>query len=355
MIPLILGGYGQVALENLALREQLAIFQRSVRRPKIRPTDRLFWVCLRKVWKEWKSALVIVRPETVLDWQRKRFRRYWSRLSQHKNPGRPRTHADIRKLVKTMAEANVGWGAPRIHGELLKLGIEVSERTVSRLMPKRSTAPSQTWRAFLDNHVRDLVSIDFFTVPTARLRVLFVFIVLSHERRRVIHFNITEHPTAAWTAQQIVEAFPEDQTPRYLVRDRDGTYGEYFQHRVQGMGIREVRTAPRSPWQNPYAERVIGSIRRERLSHMIVLHDKHLRRILKGYFRYYHESRTHLSLDKDAPEAREIQANKLERNESFRSGRWADFIIATNAGWLSHYMSGGRFVPDNPALLQSSS
>ena len=168
MIPMILGGYGQVALENLALREQLAIFQRSVPRPKIRPTDRLFWVCLRKVWKEWKSALVIVRPETVLDWQRRRFRRYWSQLSQHTNPGRPRTNADIRKLVTTMAEANVGWGAPRIHGELLKLGIRVSERTVSRLMPKRSTTPSQTWRTFLDNHVRDLVSIDFFTVPTGR-------------------------------------------------------------------------------------------------------------------------------------------------------------------------------------------
>src|SRR5437773_10578713 len=172
IIPLILGGYEQVALENIALREQLTIFQRSVRRPKIRPTDRLFWVCLRKVWKEWKSALVIVRPETVLDWQRRRFRRYWSQLSQHKNPGRPGTNAHIRKLVKMMAEANVGWGAPRIHGELLKLGIEVSERTVSRLMPKRSTAPSQTWRTFLENHVRDLVSIDFFTVPTARLRVL---------------------------------------------------------------------------------------------------------------------------------------------------------------------------------------
>jgi len=198
-----------------------------------------FWVCLRKVWKEWKSALVIVRPATVLDWQRRRFRRYWSQLSRHTNPGRPRTNADIRKLVKTMAEANVGWGAPRIHGELLKLGIEVSERTVSRLMPKRSTTPSQTWRTFLDNHVRDLVSIDFFTVPTARLHVLFVFIVLSHERRRVVHFNVTEHPTAAWTAQQIVEAFPEDQAPRYLIRDRDGIYGEYFQHRVQGMGIRK--------------------------------------------------------------------------------------------------------------------
>jgi len=313
MILLILGGHEQVALENLALREQLTIFQRSVRPPRIRPTDRLFWVCLRKVWKEWKSALVIVRPETVLDWQRRRFRRYWSQLSQHKNPGRHRTTTDIRKLVKTMAEANVGWGAPRIHGELLKLGIEVSERTVSRLIPKRSTAPSQTWRTFLDNHVRDLVSIDFFTVPTARLRVLFVFIVLSHERRRLIHFNITEHPTAAWTAQQIVEAFPEDQAPRYLVRDRDGIYGEYFQNRVQGMGIREVRTAPRSPWQNPYAERLIGSIRRECLNHVIVINDKHLRRILKGYFRYYLNSRTHLSLEKDAPEPRKIQAPELGR------------------------------------------
>ena len=225
MILLILGGYEQVALENLALREQLGIFQRSVPHPKIRPMDRLFWVCLRKVWKEWKSALVIVRPETVLDWQRRRFRRFWSQLSRHTNPGRPRTNADIRKLVKTMAEANVGWGAPRIHGELLKLGIDVSERTVSRLMPKRSTTPSQTWRTFLDNHVRDLVSIDFFTVPTARLHVLFVFIVLSHERRRVVHFNVTEHPTAAWAAQQIVEAFPEDQAARYLIRDRDGIMG----------------------------------------------------------------------------------------------------------------------------------
>jgi putative transposase len=312
-ISLIFGGHEQVALENLALREQLGIFQRSVRHPKIRQRDRLFWVCLHKVWKEWRSELVIVRPETVLDWQRKRFKRYWCQLSQHKNPGRPRRGSDIRKLVKAMAEANLSWGAPRIHGELLKLGIEISERTVSRLMPQRHTAPSQTWRTFLDNHVRDLVSVDFFTVPTARLHVLFVFIVLSHERRRVIHFNITEHPTAAWTAQQIIEAFPEDQASRYLLRDRDGVYGEYFQKRAQGMGIEEVRTAAQSPWQNPYAERVIGSIRRECLNHIIVLSEQHLRRILKSYFHYYHESRTHLSLSKDAPESRAIQANKLER------------------------------------------
>jgi putative transposase len=309
----VLAGSEQVALENLALRQQMAIFQRTVRRPRIRSMDRLFWICLRRVWKDWKSALMIVRPETVVDWHRKRFKHYWSQLSRHKSPGRPRTDGDIRKLVKTMAEANLGWGAPRIHGELLKLGIEVSERTVSRLMPQQHRAPSQTWRSFLDNHVRDLVSIDFFTVPTVRLRVLFVFIVLSHERRRVIHFNITEHPTSAWTAQQIIEAFPEDRAPRYLLRDRDGIYGEYFQRRVQGIGIDEVRTAAQSPWQNPYAERVIGSIRRECLNHMIVLSEQHLRRILKSYFRYYHGSRTHLALSKDAPESRAIQANKSER------------------------------------------
>jgi putative transposase len=308
---LMLAGYEQVGLENLALRQQLAVFQRTVGRPKVRQMDRLFWVCLRKVWKEWKSALVFVRPKTVLSWQRRRFKRYWSQLSQHKNPGRPRTSADIRKLVKTMAEANVGWGAPRIHGELLKLGIQVSERTVSRLMPQRSTEPSQTWRTFLDNHVRDLVSIDLFTVPTARLRVLFVFIVLSHERRRVIHFNVTEHPTAEWTAQQIVEAFPEDLAPRYLIRDRDGIYGHVFTARVEGMGIRQVRTAARSPWQNCYVERVIGSIRRECLNHVIVINDWHLRRVLKSYFRYYHESRTHLALEKDTPDSRKVHPREM--------------------------------------------
>ena len=184
VIFLVLAGHEQVGLENLALRQQLEIYKRTVPRPKVRPMDRLFWVCLRRVWKDWKSALVIVRPETVLAWHRKRFKRYWTEISRHKNPGRPRTDADIRKLVKTMAAGNLGWGAPRIHGELLKLGIKVSERTISRLMPKGFTAPSQTWRTFLNNHVRDLVSIDFFTVPTARLRVLFVFIILSHQRRR---------------------------------------------------------------------------------------------------------------------------------------------------------------------------
>jgi putative transposase len=205
-----------------------------------------------------------------------------------------------------MAKANPLWGAPRIHGELLKLGIQVAERTVSRLMPRRRPQPSQTWRTFLDNHVRDLVSIDLFTVPTARLRVLFVLVVLAHHRRRVVHFNVTEHPTAVWTAQQIVAAFPDDSAPAYLLRDRDQVYGQHFRHRVKGLQIEEVLTAPHSPWQNPFAERLIGSIRRECLNHVLVLGERHLRRILTRYLAYYHHARTHLALDKDTPHPRPI-------------------------------------------------
>jgi transposase InsO family protein len=193
-----------------------------------------------------------------------------------------------------MATANPLCGAPRIHGELLRLGIESPERTISRLMSKRRTPPSQTWRTFLANHVRDLVSLDFFTVPTARLRVRFVLVVLSHHRRRVVHFNVTEHPTAARTAQQIMDAFPEDSAPSYLLRDRDSVYGHVFRQRVKGIGIDEVLTAPQSPWQNPFAERLIGSIRRECLNHVLVLGELHLRRTLTRYFAYYHEARTHL-------------------------------------------------------------
>ncbi|MGH7335838.1 MAG: integrase core domain-containing protein, partial [Candidatus Rokuibacteriota bacterium] len=195
-------------------------------------------------------------------------------------------------LVRQMAAANPLWGAPRIHGELLKLGIEVAERTVSRLISKRRTPPSQTWRTFLTNHVRDLVSVDFFTVPTAGLRVLFVVVVLAHHRRRVLHFNSTEHPTAAWTAQQIINAFPDDTAPAYLRGDRDTIYGDEFRQRVNGMQIQEVLTAARSPWQNPFAERLIGSIRRDCLDHVIVMSERHLRCILTRYFRYDHHTRT---------------------------------------------------------------
>ena len=307
LLPFLCGGHRQLALENLALRQQLAVYKRTTTRPKLRRTDRLFWVWLARVWAGWRQPLLIVTPDTVLRWQRRRFREHWTKLSGRPTVGRPPVNAELKALVGKMAAANPLWGAPRIHGELLKLGIHVAERTVSRLVPKRRMPPSQTWRTFLTNHVRDLVSLDFFTVPTARLRVLFVLVVLAHHRRRVVHFNVTEHPTAHWTAQQIVDAFPDNTAPSYLLRDRDQVYGHAFRQRVKGMGIGEVLSAPSCPWQNPFAERLIGSIRRECLDHVFVLGERHLRHILTRYFAYYHQARTHLTLDKDAPDLRPIQ------------------------------------------------
>src|SRR5467141_2562604 len=275
LFPFLCGGHRQLALENLALRQQLAVYKRTANRPKLRRSDRLFWVWLSKAWTGWRTAVIMVTPDTVLRWQRRRFRAHWRRLSGRSATGRPPVDAQIIALVTRMAAANPLWGAPRIHGELLKLGIDVAERTISRLIRRRPPPPAQTWRTFLTNHVRDLVSIDFFTVPTTGLRVLFVFVVLAHDRRRVLHFNVTEHPTAAWTAQQIVDAFPDDSAPSYLLRDRDAVYGHVFRQRVKGMGVGEVLTAPHSPWQNPFAERLIGSIRRECLDHVLVLGERH--------------------------------------------------------------------------------
>src|SRR6266704_5573423 len=209
LLPFLCGGHRQLALENLALRHQLAVYKRTVTWPKLHATDRLFWAWLARIWAGWRQPLVIVTPDTVLRWQRRRFREYWTKLSGRPTGGRPPVNAVIKALVARMAAANPLWGAPRIHGELLKLGLDVAERTVSRLVPKRRLPPSQTWRTYLANHVRDLVSIDFFVVPSARLRVLFVLVVLAHYRRRVLHFNVTKHPTAAWTTQQLVDAFPE--------------------------------------------------------------------------------------------------------------------------------------------------
>src|SRR6267143_1627195 len=307
-LGLICRGHRAVALENVALRQQLAVFRRTVRRPQLRTRDRLFWVLLAQVWPEWRTALIVVQPDTVLRWHRQWLRRRWTQRSTHARPGRPGTAAAIRTLVDKMGAANPLWGAPRIHGELLKLGIAVSERTVSRLLRRHRRPPSQTWRTFLTNHVATLVSMDFFTVLTLTGRVLFVLVVLAHQRRRIIHVNITEHPTAAWTAQQIVDAFPDDTAPRWLLRDRDAIYGDVFRHRVAGMAIREVISSPSSPWQNPYAERLIGSIRRECLDHVIVCGERHLRRTLIHYAAYYHGARTHLSLDKDSPAPRRVQA-----------------------------------------------
>ncbi len=209
-------------IENLALRHQLAVLRRTRRRPRMRPSDRIFWSWLSRVWSGWRDALVIVQPETVIAWRRRRFREYWTRLTRSGKPGRPAVPREIRDLIRKMSAANPLWGAPRIVGELGKIGIDLPRSTVARYMIRRRRPPSVTWRAFLKNHIKDIVATDFFVVPTVRNQVLFVFLVFAHERRRVLHFNVTTDPTADWTAQQIVEAFPWTDPPKHLLRDRDG-------------------------------------------------------------------------------------------------------------------------------------
>jgi hypothetical protein len=271
--------------------------------------DRLFWLGLSLLWNRWRTILLCVRADTVVRWQRERFRRFWARLSrvkQRRRRGRPATAVEIRRLIERMAAANPLWRAPRIHGELRMLGIDISERTVSRILRKLPRPPSQTWKTFLHNHLGQMVSIDFFTVPTITMKVLFVFIVLEHRRRKVLHFNVTDHPTAAWTSQQIVEAFAEREAPRYLIRDRDGVYGNDVRLRIASLQVEEVLTAPQSPWQNPYVERLIGSIRRDCLNHFVILNAQHLKRTLASYFAYYHGARTHLGLDKQCPLVRQV-------------------------------------------------
>ena len=219
-----------LVLENLALRQQLAILKRSVGRPRLSPMDRLFWVLFSKCWPRWRELIYVVTPDTVVRWHRRGFRWYWTRKSRC--VGRPPIEPRVRKLITQMQLSNVGWGAPRIHGELLKLGIEVSQATVSRYMMRHRKPLSQTWRAFLNNHAKDIAAIDFFTVPTATFRVLYVLLVLCHERRHIVHFNVTGHPTSVWIAQQLVEAFPFDTPPRYLLRHRDRKYGDRYRARA---------------------------------------------------------------------------------------------------------------------------
>jgi putative transposase len=300
--------------EILALRHQLLILERSRRGHNLRMpwTDRALWVWLSRLWNDWRSVLLIVKPETVLAWHRRGFRHYWRWKSRH-GDGRPAVSLAVRDLIRQISQANPRWGAPRIHGELLKIGIEVCQATVAKYMVRHRKPPSQTWRTFLSNHSGDLVSLDFFVVPTITFQLPFAFVILSHERRRVVHFAVTANPTAEWTARQLVEAFPWDHAPRYVLRDRDRAYGLEFSEMAKRMGIHEVLTAPRSPWQNAHLERLIGSIRRECLDHVIILNETGLRRVLKSYFAYYEQSRTHLSLDKDAPIRRPIQLPEMGR------------------------------------------
>ena len=301
-----------LAAENLALRQQLAVLQVSAKHPRLRRRDRIVWVWLSRLWSGWRSYLMIVKPETVVRWHREGFRLYW-RWKSRKKLGRPKTEAEIRALIRRMARDNPLWGAPRIQSELALLGHDVAESTVAKYMQRQPKPPSQTWRTFLENHVPEIVAIDFFIVATVNFRLLYCFLALRHDRRRVVHLNVTPHPTARWTAQQVVEAFPFDTAPRFLIRDHDGIFGVDFRERIKHLDIEEVVIAPRSPWQSPYVERLIGSIRRECLDHVIVLNEARLHRILTSYFAYYHEARAHLSLDRNAPTPREVEPSSHGR------------------------------------------
>ena len=289
--------------EILALRHQLAVLQRQAPvRLRLRRLDRVVWVVLSRVWSGWRQAVQIVSPDMVVRWHRQGSALYWRWRSHPQGPGRSAIDADIRRLIREMHAANPLWGAPRVHGELRTLGIEVAQTTVAKYLGRRCGTPlSHTWRAFLSNHVAQLASVDFFTVPTPRFRVLFVFVVLSHDRRRIVHLNVTAHPTLAWTAQQLREAWPWNGAPRFVIRDRDAIHGRDVRRTAGAMGIDEVLTALRAPWQNPFAERAIGSIRRECLDHVIVWNERWLRRHLQRDLAYDYQWRTHLALDKDAP------------------------------------------------------
>jgi transposase InsO family protein len=300
-------------VENLALRHQLGVLQRSVKRPKLTAADRFLWAWLSRAWADWRSALVIVKPETVIAWHRQGFRLFWTWKVWHGHAGRPTVSREVRDLLRKMSRENPLWGAPRIHGELLKLGIDIGETSVGKYMVRHRKPPSQTWRTFLENHLKTMVSVDFFKVPTVHFQILYVSLVLAHDRRRILHFGVTAHPTAEWTVQQLREAFPWDAAPRYLLRDRDRIFGDDFVEQVKAMGIKEVLSAPRSPWQRAYIERVIGTIRRECLNHVIVFNQPASHRHVKSFLAYNHESRTHLSLDKDTPEPRPVQPPELGR------------------------------------------
>jgi putative transposase len=247
----------------------------------------------------------VMKPETVIGWHRRGFRLFWTWKSRRPT-GRPGVSEEIRALIRELSSANPLWGAPRIHGELQKLGISVSQSSVAKYMRRHRTSPSQSWRTFLTNHAGQITAADFFVVPTVTFRVLFVLVVLAHDRRRIVHTAVTAHPTAAWTAQQLRNAFPDDQAPRYLLHDGDGAFVAVATT-IAHMNIDAVRTAPRSPWQNAYVERVIGSIRRECLDHVIVLNEVGLQRVLARYGAYYMRCRTHLALAKGSPEPRAVQ------------------------------------------------
>jgi transposase InsO family protein len=290
--------------EILILRHQLNIQRRrSPKRLNFSTLDRLIFAGLYRLAPSVLGALAILKPETVIRWHRAGFRSYWRWQSRHRG-GRPTVPLEIRELIREMSIANPLWGAPRIHGELLKLGIEIGQTSVAKYMTRRRAPPSQGWKTFLRNHADGIAAMDLFVVPTISFRLLYGLLIMGHGRRQILWFGVTAHPTAEWIANQLTQACGWEQIPRYLVRDRDGAYGEIFMRRVRSIGIRDRPTSPRSPWQNAYAERLIGSIRRECTDHIVAFGERHLRHVLLSYMSYYNSTRTHLSLNKDAPMSR---------------------------------------------------
>src|ERR1700674_3654179 len=294
-------------LENLVLRQQLTVLKRKRRRPRLMIFDKLVWVLARRFWCGWKEVLIIVTPETVVRWHRAGFRLCWKLISKaRRSIGRRQTPKEVRELIFRMVGENPTWGAPRIHGELLMLGFDISERTISRWMKKaqRDPEPAKRWLAFLRNHREAIAATDFFTVPTLRFSLLYCFFVISHDRRQIIHVNVTKHPTSLWVVQQLREAFPFESSPRFLIFDRDAKYGLEVPRAVRSMKIRPVRTSFERPWQNGVAERWVESCRRDLLDHIVAVNERHLKRLLSEYVRYYHEDRTHLGLGKGTPNGR---------------------------------------------------
>jgi transposase InsO family protein len=293
--------------ENAVLRHQLIILRRRLHgRVRLTNHDRWFFIQLYRWFPSILKILTIIRPETLLHWHRAGFRWYW-RWKSRRRGGRPQIETELRALIRRMSIENPLWGAPRIHGELLKLGFEVAQSSVAKYMVKRCGPPSQGWRTFLRNHAQDIAAMDLFVVPTIGFDLLYAYIIVRLDRRELVWINVTTNPTAEWVARQITEAFPWDGAPGYIIRDRDRIYGTVVTRRLLAMGIRDKPIAPASPWQNGFAERLIGSIRRECVDHIMVLGEAHLLRILKSYARYYNETRTHLALEKDAPLSRTVK------------------------------------------------
>jgi transposase InsO family protein len=312
--------------ENAALRHQLIVLRRKLRgRVKLANSDRWFFIQLYRWFPSILKVLTVIRPETLVRWHRAGFRSYWRRKSRSLG-GRPQIETDLRALIRQMSVENSLWGAPRIHGELLKLGFEVAQSSVAKYMVKRRGAPSQGWRTFLRNQAPDIAAMDLFVVPTIGFKLLYSFVIIRLDRRDLVWINVTTNPTAEWVARQITEAFPWDGAPGYMIRDRDRIYGAVVTRRLRAMGIRDKPIAPASPWQNGFAERLIGSIRRECLDHIIVLGEEHLRRILKNYAAYYNGVRTHRSLNKDAPISRPVQRSGIISSHAILGGLHHQYV-----------------------------